>query len=909
MKSLSFWDNHRPSGHFVLLPLSLCIGTLMLAGCSSGGSFNNPSVITVGHVPTQLQPQSNTPSVDQPNDNQNAQDSTILDTTDHQASDTALTLPALGSAMPIVKRNLAINDGRPVEPHAPLSIEQLQTLGANDFGKLRQEISEKQPNQTIHQSDDGRYQFVKAGWIFAGLYPANYHTQTDSTGKIISEIPDGTGYLYYHGSTPAAGKTQGQVKYTGHWDFISDAKHARDIDSEGSTLGEGSHYGMDNRFADEIGAASFAEQIFGQVAPRQGNHLAEFDADFDQKTLTGKFSTKQQKTKAQTPTLVERYQINAKIHGNRFTGDAIATNKAKQLNLFSSDATARLEGGFFGDNAEELAGKFFSDDETIFGVFAGKQDNPATLERKYDGVYVELTQDTAVNPAQKANLLPLANFGNVNQLLIGNQLIELLPQENGQITQQSVTLANGQTAVITSFGSADGTLRLGSISKTAAISTRNLDGTNEPDASAEEQAKLALTAKIDDLRQTIQDNVDLYLQSEEADEKDALRTQIIDDVLSGYGDDDKDGIREQIDALFDRLSEDAEDLDAIDEMIALFEQGDAYDVENQANWQAFLPTDSPTADDNTDLQNNNPSQDHQAANQDDENLARAKALLAEHIANEQQEIRDLLDEYAQESDADNQSQLASLIQEKVLDSYSDERHADIETQLTALLSNKDELAQATEQILQLFADGNLVDDSNPDNLTSYLAIIASQNDNGRPADQTDITALPDIDTSLTGLYLLGKRTEISQIPVTGEVKYLGTWHGRIGNHWQSQAGYGEYDGKASFAVNFGDKTLTGELTESRGVEAAFLINAKIHGNGFSGTATSRTGGINLDTGQQQNQQILPAISTDNLTGAFYGKNAEHLGGSFGFESKLQDSTTTVVGGAVFYGTKTDNDDK
>lgn len=900
---------HTSPYRFGILPLSAAISVLMLTACSSGGSFNNPAVIQVGHIPAQLQPSpqttDNTASETNQPDNTNTQQ-------DNQTN--PLTVATLGSAMPIVKRNLAIDDGRPVEPHAPLGIERLQTLGANDFGKLRQEISEKQPNQTIHQSDDGRYQFVKAGWIFAGLYPANYHTQTDSTGKIISEIPDGTGYLYYHGSTPATGKTQGQVKYTGHWDFISDAKHARDIDSEGSTLGEGSHYGMDNRFADEIGAASFAEQVFGQVAPRQGNHLAEFDADFDQKTLTGKFSSKQQKTKTQTPTLVERYQINAKIHGNRFTGDAIATNKAKQLNLFNSDAIARLEGGFFGDNAEELAGKFFSDDETIFGVFAGKQDNPATLERKYDGVYVELTQDAAVNPAQVANVLPLANFGNVDQLLIGNQLIELLPQQDGQITQQSVTLANGQTAVITSFGSADGTLRLGSISKTAAISTRNLDGTNEPDASAEEQAKLALTAKIDDLRQTIQDNVDLYLQSEEEDEKDALRSQIVDDILSGYGDaDEQADIRTQIDELFARLDEDAEDLDAVDEIIALFEQGDKYDLENAENWQAFLPNADDTAAETANPPTNTQSeQDRQQA----ENIAKAKAMLDEYIAGEQQEIRELLQEYRQEKDEDAQNQLAELIGDKVLDGYTQDKHAEIETALGDLLAEI-ESEQSIEKILQLFAKGDRLDGNNPDNLAIYLALLNTDNTNtdhtnnaqntGNAPTRPNNHPAIGIEESLTGLYLLGERTSISQIPNAGEAKYLGTWHGRIGNHWQSKAGYGEYDGKASFAVNFGDKTLTGELTESRGVEAAFLINAKIHGNGFSGTATSRTGGINLDAGQQQNQQILPAISTDNLTGAFYGENAKHLGGSFSFQSNLQDSTNSVVGGAVFYGTKTDED--
>lgn len=58
---------------------------------------------------------------------------------------------------------------------------------------------------------------------------------------------------------------------------------------------------MDDRFGDDIGATSFAERlVYGQVAPRQGNHIATFEADFDTKTLSGKLSVKQKKTKTTT---------------------------------------------------------------------------------------------------------------------------------------------------------------------------------------------------------------------------------------------------------------------------------------------------------------------------------------------------------------------------------------------------------------------------------------------------------------------------------------------------------------------------------------------------------------------------------------------------------------------------------
>lgn len=93
------------------------------------------------------------------------------------------------------------------------------------------------------------------------------------------------------------------------------------------------------------------------------------------------------------------------------------------------------------------------------------------------------------------------------------------------------------------------------------------------------------------------------------------------------------------------------------------------------------------------------------------------------------------------------------------------------------------------------------------------------------------------------------------------------------------------------------------MTEKSGITPAFNINAVIKDNGFTGTATSRADGINLDKGQQQNQQILSATTTNNLVGGFYGDKAEHLGGAFSFDGKLQGTDKQVVGGAVFYGTK------
>ncbi|TRC52430.1 transferrin-binding protein-like solute binding protein, partial [Mannheimia haemolytica] len=58
---------------------------------------------------------------------------------------------------------------------------------------------------------------------------------------------------------------------------------------------------------------------------------------------------------------------------------------------FGKDSNT-VEGGFYGDKAQELAGKFLADDKSIFVVFAGKRDEKGEdkVEKKFDSVQVSL---------------------------------------------------------------------------------------------------------------------------------------------------------------------------------------------------------------------------------------------------------------------------------------------------------------------------------------------------------------------------------------------------------------------------------------------------------------------------------------------------------------------------------------
>lgn len=1050
------------STKFSLLPLAVAVTSLMLSACG-GGSFNNPSTIVIGQSKMiEKSDQSKDASAAKADDNAN--------TDTKNKADSRLTMPVLGSVLAIPKRNQAYDKNmNHLEEHVPLDENNITTAHTDPVPALTKELRERYEGEKIHQSDD-RYNFVKAGWIFTGLSP--YETiETDKDTDQPKQYTKGDGYLYYYGENPTTGLAKGVANYKGHWDFVTDVKREREFTITETTgrqaFGGGPGYTMDTGFGDEVGATSFAEQVFDQVRPRQGNHRAVFEADFDAKKLTGTLSTKQKANASSQETYVDRYGIDATIKGNRFAGSAIAKNTESSFlepNFFNKNADDRLEGGFYGENAEELAGKFLTNDNSVFAVFAGKQDNPdevEKLEQVFGGSYVELTQDKAVNPAQKSQVLSLVNFGNVDQLQLGDHTITLLPQEAGKTTQQSVQLPTGQTAVITSFGSSDGVLRLGSVSKTAkTIETtvkskpaENVKVTNEgkvgepakPTPEQLEAAKQKLTEKVDQLRVELTSLIDSYSGS---NNKVTLKNEISKLVLSGYADESEkknaendlkgifgrlgsrhqeereeaaeeifvvfetgdkykpdnennlkeflaqstpirnqdsiaktvaeptkdqlenakqkltekvDGLREELSGLInayqksrDRtilsqitekalsgyqdkrkkenavsdikeplksLSRKDEWEDAAEEILNIFNTGDKYDVENQENLKDFLSQDSL-------LQS--------VPNYTQDQIAKAKKELRDQLDIKKQELRDLLANFAIESggvasdetaksddevvengtdnDLGNLSgttsaveleELKTLIIDQIKSAYSEDKQDAIGEQAGELFEKlKANDKSANDQLVELLTKGDNYNGENMANLTAYLPDLPSTPNDGT-TEQSEVIPLIGIEESLTGLYILGQRTPVSQIANQGQANYQGTWHGRIGHHWQSQAGYGEYDGKANFEVDFGTKQLTGTLTEKSGIEPAFNLKATIDGNGFSGTATTRANGIYLDKGRQQNQQIL-TVESDNLTGAFYGENAKHLGGSFSFEKNLSDDET-VVGGAVFYGTKTTDD--
>lgn len=125
------------------------------------------------------------------------------------------------------------------------------------------------------------------------------------------------------------------------------------------------------------------------------------------------------------------------------------------------------------------------------------------------------------------------------------------------------------------------------------------------------------------------------------------------------------------------------------------------------------------------------------------------------------------------------------------------------------------------------------------------------------------------------------------LPISLKANYTGKWvYMRPLSYYEAQNGEGggytgqnlsAYKGNtsfnATFDIDFGKKTLTGQLkSKNKKTEEEkyyFDISAKIEGNQFTGKATSK----------QQDDEILSKDS-DVLHGNFYGEKGEELGGAF-----------------------------
>lgn len=380
---------------------------------------------------------------------------------------TPVNRPAVGAAMRLPRRNIAafdkngneIPDSKQAEEYLPLKEEDILFLDGTpqeQADKLKKEINGRYPNAQIYTSDskkDDAYQYkhVRAGYVYTKY--GTDEIEQNSGGKRVTHRLGYDGFVYYSGEHPSQSlPSAGTVKYFGNWQYMTDVKRHRTGRAVASDdLGYITYYGND------IGATSYA----AKDADDREKHPAKYTVDFDKKTLTGQLIKNQYVQNKNNPDEPKKpltiYNITADLNGNRFTGSAsvnpdLATNHANKEHLFfHTNADQRLEGGFFGDKGEELAGRFISNDNSVFGVFAGKQKtnasgtNPAMPSEKHtkilDSLKISVDEASDNNPRPFA-ISPMPDFGHPDKLLVEGREIPLVNQE------QTIQLADGRKMTV-----------------------------------------------------------------------------------------------------------------------------------------------------------------------------------------------------------------------------------------------------------------------------------------------------------------------------------------------------------------------------------------------------------------------------------------------------------------------------
>ncbi|WP_308029602.1 transferrin-binding protein-like solute binding protein [Neisseria lactamica] len=325
----------------------------------------------------------------------------------------------------------------------------------NELQQLKNEIYKRNPTAKIITSENENkkygYKFVDAGYVY--IKNGKDEIETTSDAKQFSNRLGYDGFVYYSGEHPSQSlPSAGTVQYSGNWQYMTDAiRHRTGKAGEPSEdLGYLTYYGQN------VGATSYAA-----TADDREKHPAEYTVDFDKKTLMGQLIKNQYVQNKNNPNEPKKpltiYNITADLNGNRFTGSAkvnpdLAKNHANKEHLFfHTDADRRLEGGFFGDKGEELAGRFISNDNSVFGVFAGKQKtnasdtNPAMPSEKHtkilDSLKISVDEATDKNARQFA-ISPMPDFGHPDKLLVEGREIPLVNQE------KTIDLADGRKMTV-----------------------------------------------------------------------------------------------------------------------------------------------------------------------------------------------------------------------------------------------------------------------------------------------------------------------------------------------------------------------------------------------------------------------------------------------------------------------------
>lgn len=403
--------------------LAICISSamLLLTACGGGGSFGVDTATKPTTIPTNNNP--NTPK----------QPTLVDDTSDKRPSEEQLSdfmQPSTGQAVFVPRRivrganvtpenqkDISVADVKNIEDSFTTPLVDMFTKTADDKKNLTDEVSTHFANGNLFTKRD-EFKFVRSGYFL------------QDSGKTIFRpiFTDGNyGYIFYQGTNPSTAlPTQNaNLTYKGYWDFTTNAVN---VPERTGRAGKQSGYTSYDAVSNEDVNVTQKEH---QGKPAGVGYSSEFTVNFNDKTVKGDLKRNgyinRDTVEQEVDTL---YSVDAKIHGNRFRGSATA-KKTDEL-YFKSNAS-QLEGGFYGDNAEEMAGKFLADDNSLFAVFSARQQAQdgklADTATAFDARQIQVDSKTATLKEQQ-----LDSFGNATQLVVNGKVFSLLPTAGANAT-------------------------------------------------------------------------------------------------------------------------------------------------------------------------------------------------------------------------------------------------------------------------------------------------------------------------------------------------------------------------------------------------------------------------------------------------------------------------------------------
>ncbi|MFL1732808.1 transferrin-binding protein-like solute binding protein [Moraxella oculi] len=419
--------------------LSVLVSTLLLSACASNkGNFGLDGVNSIKPKgPVHAVPQNSTAPTASQTDT--ASTSAAPSYEDEQGErrkfDAEKSEPALGYQVEIPRRVFAMKAPAAEDLKADITADKIKPINhkLEDFPKVfkLEDRDGYVDDLGVSYSHDGRHKdttrdlkFVRSGYAIAEK-TIQFNPRRGPDRK---QDPAGQyGYVFYQGSNPATMLPTTTATYKGTWDFVTNAVSTRKSLPEGFT-NDMMNYGPKGNTA---GATSLdADFNRGRDEHNKDKPVgltSEFHVNFSDKTMKGTLKQNHGATSEKIDQVItDRYTIDAKLQGNRFVGTAEAKNKEHEL--FGKDGA--LEGGFFGKKAQELAGKFLANDNSLFGVFAGKRNELSDdqLETKFDAISIDSKSLTKSD---------MDTFGQVSHLLIDGKLLSLLPKDMNSFAQMA----------------------------------------------------------------------------------------------------------------------------------------------------------------------------------------------------------------------------------------------------------------------------------------------------------------------------------------------------------------------------------------------------------------------------------------------------------------------------------------